>query len=308
MRQNVFVPSVTVGLLAFTFMSITIGQAASDKPAAHHEAKQGEGTVMERAVRSQAEHEISQQRKKIIDEALPAILETKNAIKALEEKKSQDALNALERATGKLNIMLARDPKLKLAPINVDVSTQDLYTTVDQIKKDRKQAEKYLEDGEVYKARMLIRGLASEIVISVSSIPLKTYAVAITAVVPLIDQGKTEEAKAALQAALNTLVVTEHIIPLPLVRAAENLLKAEALAQKDTRSEEDNTALAKQLNEARAQLKLSELLGYGTKNDYKRFYAEIEQIEEKTKGGKSAKGLFGPVNKYLSDLRRSIFG
>ena len=308
MRQNVFVASMTVGLLAFTCMPITSGQAANDSPAAHPETKQGVGTVMERAVRSQAEHEISQQRKKIMDEALPAIVETKNAIKALEKKKSQDALKALERATGKLNIMLARDPKLKLAPITVDVSTQDLYATVDQIKKDRKQAEKYLEDGEVYKARMLIRGLASEIVITVSSIPLKTYTVAITAAVPLIDQGKIEDAKAALQTALDTLVVTEHIIPLPLVRAEENLVQAEALAQKATRSEEDNTALAKLLNEARAQLKLSEILGYGTKNDYEKFYAEIKEIEDKTQGGKSAKGLFGPVNKYLSDLRRSIFG
>ena len=308
MRQNVFVASMTVGLLAFTCMPITSGQAANDSPAAHPETKQGVGTVMERAVRSQAEHEISQQRKKIMDEALPAIVETKNAIKALEKKKSQDALKALERATGKLNIMLARDPKLKLAPITVDVSTQDLYTTVDQIQKDRKQAAEYLEDGEVYKARMLIRGLASEIVITVSSIPLKTYTVAITAAVPLIDQGKIEDAKAALQTALDTLVVTEHIIPLPLVRAEENLVQAEALAQKATRSEEDNTALAKLLNEARAQLKLSEILGYGTKNDYEKFYAEIKEIEDKTQGGKSAQGLFGPVNKYLSDLRRSIFG
>ncbi len=38
-------------------------------------------------------------------------------------------------------------------------------------------------------------------------------------VVPLIDQGKIEEAKAALQAALSTLVETRSVHPLPALRA-----------------------------------------------------------------------------------------
>jgi hypothetical protein len=62
------------------------------------------------------------------------------------------------------------------------------------------------------------------------------------------------------------------------------------------------------LNEAREQLKLAEALGYGNKKDYKKFYAEIEEIEGKTEGGKSGKGLFAKVKEHLSDLRRSIFG
>jgi hypothetical protein len=48
-------------------------------------------------------------------------------------------------------------------------------------------------------------------------------------------------------------------------------------------------------------------LGYGTKKDYKKFYTEIEQIEDKTKAGKSAKGVFAPLKEYLSDLKHSLF-
>lgn len=85
------------------------------------------------------------------------------------------------------------------------------------------------------------------------------------------------------------------------------MAKAEELAQKDTRTDEESTTLAKLLEEAREQLKLSELLGYGTKEDYKKFYAEIEQIEDKTKAGKSAKAIFAPLREYLADLKRSLF-
>ena len=42
--------------------------------------------------------------------------------------------------------------------------------------------------------------------------------------VPLIDQGKIEEAKAALQAALSTLVETRSVHPLPALRATEKVV------------------------------------------------------------------------------------
>jgi hypothetical protein len=305
MKHFILIVGLAAGLVVSPFTSIC--QGASEKAATHADNKQGEKKAIEKGVKAQADHEISQQRKKIVDEALSAIQDTKKALKALEDKKSEEALKALERATGKLNIILARDPKLALAPIDVTVTTHDLYATVDQIKRVRKQAEVHLEDGEVQKARHLIRGLGSEVVISIANIPLQTYPAAIIAVTPLIDQGKIDEAKEALQTALNTVVMTEHIVPLSLLRAEEKLTKAEELAQKDGRSEEDNKTLSKLIDEAREQLKLAELLGYGTKKDYKKFYAEIEQIEDKTKGGKAAKGIFDPVREYLVDLKRVIF-
>jgi hypothetical protein len=308
MKLNLLVYTVAVGLLASSLMPTSSCHAVSDKPATEAEKKQGGDKAMGGAVKSQAENAISQQRKKIIDEAVSALAETKNALRALDEKKTEEALAALERASGKLDIVLARDPKLALAPIDVDVTIYAVYTTLDAIKKAKEQAEDYLEDGEVQKARVLIRDLASGVIIGIVSIPLQTYPDAIKAVAPLIDQGKIDDAKAALEAALNTLVVTDHIIPLPLVRADVKLAEAEALAQKEGRSEEDNKNLAKLLNEAREQLKLAEALGYGNKKDYKKFYAEIEGIEGKTEGGKSGKGLFVKVKEHLSDLRRSIFG
>lgn len=263
---------------------------------------------METEVMSRAEQQIDEQRNKIIDEAIAAFTETRNALQALEENNPQAALAALERASGKLNIILARDPSLALAPIDVDVSLYDVYNTVDAIRNAVLQAQDLLDVGEVQKARRLIRNLASEIVLSVTNLPLATYPDAIKAITPLIDQGKIDEAKVALETALNTTVVVDSIIPLPLLRADVLLLRAEKLAEKEGRSEEENNTLAQLLNQAREQLEFGEALGYGNREDYQKFYTEIEEIENKTKGGKAGKGWFGKIRDHLSNFTRSIFG
>ncbi len=91
----------------------------------------------------------------------------------------------------------------------------DLLTSLDTIREVLKQAKVCLDNGEIQKARPLIARLASEIQFRTYHIPLATYPTAIKAIVPLIDAGKVEEAKAGLQAALNTLVVTtDDVIPL----------------------------------------------------------------------------------------------
>ena len=86
---------------------------------------------------------------------------------------------------------------------------------------------------------------------------------------PLIDAGKIDEAKARLQAALNTLVVTtDDVIPLPKLRAEHLLKQAQELAEKKDRGKEENDKLTKHLQSAREQLQMAELLGYGKKTRF----------------------------------------
>ncbi len=117
-----------------------------------------------------------EKRKQIVAEAVTALDETKNALKALDEGKNEEALSSLEKATGKLEIVLTRDPELALAPIDVTAYTQNLYASLDTINKAKKQALRYLEDGRLQEARRLIDDLASETVIRVENIPLATRA------------------------------------------------------------------------------------------------------------------------------------
>lgn len=306
MRWKQLMPIVAAAMLLSQVMPTTLTHATSNQGESHGAGRQ-RPNALQGDVKAHAEKEITSHRKRIIEEAESALVDTKKALRALEAKKTEEALAALARVSGKLNIVLAREPKLALAPIDVTVTIYDVDTTMDAIKATRKAAETYVANGEVQKARMLLRGFASEMVITELSLPLQTYPNAIAAVVPLIDQGKIDEAKAAIGAALNTLVATEHIVPLPVVRAEAHLAKAETLVQKEGRSEDDNKTLAKLLDDTRQQLTLAEALGYGHKRDYKAFYAELEEIEDKTKGGKSATGLFAKVKEHLSDLRRSVF-
>lgn len=289
---------IYLGLL----MSTEVLAEDSALPAEPQEQSEATESVQSE-VDKQSTDKAADKREKILTEATAALVETANALKALDEDKPEEALAALEKATGKLELILARDPSLALAPVDVEVVTYDLLASLDTVKAIVKEAENYLKDGEVQKARPLVANLASEIRLRTTNIPLATYPEAIKAVAPLIDEGKLDEAKTALQAVLNTLVVTtDEIIPLPKLRAEQLLKNAEALAENEERTVKDNETLANLLAEARNQLKMAELLGYGTKKSYRPMYEQLDQIEAKSTGGKGGKGWFDKIKDQLSEL------
>jgi YfdX protein len=57
-----------------------------------------------------------------------------NALTALDQGDKNAALAALERASGKLDLIVSRDPKLVLAPVDVTVSVLDLHEMSNTIK------------------------------------------------------------------------------------------------------------------------------------------------------------------------------
>ena len=287
---------------------------AAAKPAAEQSMKkaeaakaaQGRKTADVKARKSGAE-KANAERGKIYAEAVIALRETQNAIKALDKKDKKAAMAALERAVGKLEILLARAPDLALAPVDVQTQTLDIYADVKSVKKAVKDSIALLKKGRVQDARALVSGLASEIVIEVVNVPLATYPDAIKAVAPLIEKGKFKEAKAGLIAALNTLVITRHILPLPILRTEQMLKRAEVLAEKAKRSKDEEKELADILKAARAELQFAEALGYGKEGDFKPFYEQLDLIAEKTRGGKHGKGFFDKLKKALSDFRAKLF-
>ena len=65
--------------------------------------------------------------------------------------------------------------------------------------------------------------------------------------------------------------------------------EAEALAQKEGRSEEDNKNLAKSLNEAREQLKLAEAWVMGTKRTTRSSTPKLTRLRKKRRAANPAK-------------------
>ncbi|MBQ0834134.1 YfdX family protein [Marinobacter sp.] len=246
----------------------------------------------------------AEKRKQTTEEAVSALAETKNALAALDEQDASKALNALSEVTGKLELILAQDPQLAFAPVDVQTIVHDVFASTDTIKTLIDDAEYALKHGEVQKARHLLAGLASEVVIKTTSLPLASYPEAIKAVAPLIDQDKTDEAKAALQAVLGTLVVSNSaIIPLPVERARAMLKEAESLAEKSDRAEAEEKRFGAMLKDAKKQLEMAELLGYGRrKKEFEDIYTQIKEVEAKVKSGKSGKGFFDEITASFRSL------
>jgi hypothetical protein len=251
-------------------------------------------------VEQNTQDKTAEKRKQIASEAITALNETRAALAFLDKGKKAEALSSLEKATGKLELILARDPGLALAPTGVSAVTYDIYASTDAIKAATSKAEGLLESGKVQEARTILKNLASETVIAVTNIPLATYPAAIKEAVRLIDAAKTAEAKAVLQTAINTLVVKETIVPLPVVTAEFLLKEAETLADKKDRTEDDNKNLTNLLNQSRTNIEMAQVLGYGTKDDFDVFYKELSLIEEKTSGGKSGLSLFDKIKTSMT--------
>ena len=295
----VLVSLVIAGMLCSA--GVQAGQAK------HKKEKSAAAAKVEKQVKSDTRKEAGIKRESIVKEAVMALDQTGKAIEALKDKKKQEALDALAMAAGKLEIVIAREPKMANAPIDVRVEEFDLYASVDTVKKAVKTAEDLLEDGEVQLARAILADLASEIDLVITSLPLVAYTDTIKDVAKLVDADKYDEALQSLYELLSTMVVTRNVIPLPLLRAEILLDKADKLAVKENRSEQENKELKTLLDDAENQIGMAEALGYGKKDDFKSFYAQLKEIRKKTKDGKFGAGFMDGLKKSLNKLKEKIF-
>ncbi len=250
---------------------------------------------------------MSKEQNKAAHDIIAVLQSTRDSIAALDKKDAKAAMEKLEKAIGKIEIVLAKNPNMKLVPFGISSEVIDVESDVKTIDQVVKKAVKLLKDGRLQDARPLVASLASEVVVQITNIPLATYPQAIKLAVPLIEKGKLEEAKAVLIAALNTMIVEDHIIPLPIVRTEHMLKRAETLAEKAKRNDAENKELAALLKQSRKSLQYAEALGYGKAEDFKVFYKQIDEISNKTSNGKHGKGFFNLIKKSLSDLRADLF-
>ncbi|MBH8566895.1 YfdX family protein [Nostoc sp. CENA67] len=246
------------------------------------------------------QQEIDNERQKATDEAqrcidqeaVSALKETRNAINAIDQGNTQEALQALERATGKLEILVARYPELGFVPVSAQVNIIDLAPDdSNEIERIRHQIKSTVNGDDFRTARQLLNSLVSEIRTTIFNLPLETYPDAMKEAARLLNEGKTDEAKTVLQLALSTLVVTEVARPLPLLRADIDIMSAVAIA------DSDRERTLRLLEDARNQLRLTQQLGYA-KGDPE--YAELEQaIQEIERQVRANERTADPLSRLL---------
>lgn len=237
---------------------------------------------------------------RLVQGAIDALSQSNAALEALQKKDTVAALDDLADAIGKLELVSSVDPEMNLVPIDVHQRLYDLYANAAIVDDVRERAIKYLRDGNVPEARLLLSNLASELVIETTSIPLGLYPDALKEMVPLITDHKIDEAITALKATLDTLVVTRVAVPLPVLRAVAAIENARKIADKEeTLSNEQVSEINGMLDEARSQLRLSVALGYSKRGALKELHKEIEQVRTQVTSGKLGKHPFANIIKNL---------
>ena len=239
-----------------------------------------------------------------IAEALSAVEETRAAVKMLENNRNDQARAALERAIGKMDIVLAAHPNLALVPVSADIHVVDMAADEATIKRINDEAKDLVNKGLYQSARLLLRDLASEIDIAIVNLPIVSYPTAIHQAVRLIDEGKSPEARLQLLTALNSLVIAETTIPIPIVRA--QAFVDEASRQVDS-GKFDRNQTNQLLTEADQQLNLAEKLGYGMrKQDYTDLASSIKTARNSLNKGQDTRSLLTKLKQDLEGFKARL--
>jgi tetratricopeptide (TPR) repeat protein len=250
---------------------------------------------MQNAINSQAQ---------IVKEAIKSLEFAAKAEISLNKNDKKQALANIEKALGKLEVILSSKNAPKELPINSHISMEEFLGSVKDIKKVVNHVKTLLNKNRVQEARTLLNTLKSEIDIDVVSLPLTTYPNALKLAAKYISDNKINKAKEVLDIALNTFNKTTTIIPLPLVKAT-NLINISAELSKKGKKED----ALKYLQAAEEELNRSEALGYVSHSSttYKALHQAIEKVRKEIKGKNKAEKLFDALKAKLKDFKDKIF-
>jgi len=241
----------------------------------------------------------------LVKEAEDVLTKTREVNVLLLNGMYDDAIKKIAEAIGKAEVVTAMKPELQLVPTNVEVATYDFVADINTVKRINDEVESLTDKGHLQAARHLLNNLASEVNIKTYYLPLATYPDALKEAAKLINEKKYDEAIIVLNTALNTIVIEEQAVALPLIRAERMLLEVDSLlAKKDT-----TQAIGNMLENAEYQIKFAEALGYGKKDkEFSELYNAIKQIREELEKAEqgAAKNLVSKLREKLKNFKERI--
>jgi tetratricopeptide (TPR) repeat protein len=242
--------------------------------------------------------------KKLIDEAISSLKFTNNALIALNKNDKASAEANIEKALGKLEVILSAKDAPKFLPIDSSVTMVEYVGTSEDVKKSVDAVKDLLADNKVQVARVLLNSLQSEIDVTVVSLPLVTYPDALKLAAKYLHENKLDKAKSVLEVALTTFDKTTTVIPLPLLKATD-LINVSASLSKNGKKEEALTYL----KAAEDELDVAEALGYVSHSDttYKALHKAIKNVRKEIKGKNKAEKLFDELKRELKDFKDKVF-
>lgn len=261
---------------------------------------------LQEAIDKEIEQALQLANDKMIADAAQVIEDTKAAMKAIADSSYTEARKHIESGIGKAEAIVALNPDLAFAPVDISIGMNDVVTDVKTIDRVTEEAEEALEDGKVQVARELLAGLQSELMIREYKLPIATYPKALKEALVLAKDEKYTEAVVFLNAALNTILIEEKTVPLPLLRAERMLQEVETLVQEEGFNKEDVKTL---LDNADHEIDFAEALGYGKKDkEFKELHKAIEELEEQMLDDTNTneKGLVKKLRTKLKKFKERI--
>ncbi|MGA8531952.1 MAG: YfdX family protein [Acidobacteriaceae bacterium] len=242
--------------------------------------------------RQAAEHKAEE---KLDADAMAAINETVRAIDAIAAGNAKEALQMIERATGKVDVAIARNPKLARIPVRTEALILDAAPAdMGEIRRLADLAEAAVSVEDYPGARSLLDALRSEIRIRTWYLPLVDFPTALRDAAALLD-GDREAAGKALLAALRTLIASDRVMPIPLLLAQEPVEHAQMLTAKD------KDAAQEELDRARFALNRAKALGYRRQDtEYETLKSQIEILRKQLRGSGDTASSFHKLIQNLT--------
>jgi hypothetical protein len=233
---------------------------------------------------------------KLIKEAVLAIKYTNNAYIYLNQKNKKKAIKYLKKAIGELAVILNSPEAPYLLPVDVHIEANEYIGSIENIAKQLQNAKVALSSNQIPLAREILDSLKSEIDIYTTALPLATYPHSLELALRYLNENKINYAKDIIKLTLNSLVNKQIIIPIPILKA-QSLIQAASKTKK--------TQALKELEEAKKQLQIAQLLGYTSKSDttYVNLKKDIEKIEDKLKGNKKTNILFSELKEKIKEFK-----
>jgi len=236
---------------------------------------------------------------KIVQEAVDAVKLTQDVVTAINSGKKDEAIKTIEKAIGKLEVVMSAPNAPILIPLNASVVVSAFKGSAYDVENAVITSIALLQNKRVQDARMIVEKLKDEIDVVTINLPLATYPGALKRAASFLHQNKLKEAKEVLMTALNTLVEVDLITPIGIIQAQDLIIAAKSVAKTDKK-----LALA-HLEGAKEALKKAEALGYTSRSDttYKMLNEQINKIEKEIKGKNEAEKLFDKLIDMIKEFK-----
>lgn len=236
---------------------------------------------------------------KVVQEAVDAVRLTRDVLVALDKNKKDEAIKTLEKAIGKLEVVMSNPKAPALIPLSASVVVSEFPGSAYDVENAVITSIALLQHKRVQDARMIVQTLKDEIDLITVNMPLASYPAALKLAAKYLHEDKIKEAKAVIATALNTFVEVDVVTPIGILQAQELIVAASKVAKTDKQ-----LALA-HLAAAKAALKKAEALGYTSTSDttYQMLNDAISAVEKEVRGKNKAEKLFEELIAKLKEFK-----